>query len=506
MLKVALVCRGVRTTAAIFVIAASVRCGWAANQTVSLTPIQLNSELPYRVSLEPYDFGTAPLPTLHSYAAGQYDGKWVLVAGRTNGLHGFSQVAANNFPPEDQNRAVWVIDPVTRESWSRSLEDASAGLSAAEVNSLSQANNQFYQRGDRLYMTGGYGYQSDLPDGTPLNSTFDTLTAIDLAGIVDWVTTGAGTAKSHIRQTNDPLFRVTGGAMHEIDGRTHLVFGQDFQGNYTPGTNGDYTNQVRSFEIVDDGTTLSIADPTSTTPDPNYRRRDLNIVPVLRPGPGGQTEPGLMVLSGVFTPTNGAWTVPVDVDAAGNPTMDDPADPNTFKQGFNNYHSAKLGLFSQASGEMYELLFGGISLQYVDDAQQVVTDLNMPFVNDVTSVAVDAAGNYSQHWLGRFPELDDFEGKRLRFGANAEFFPANGVETFDNGVLKLDSITAPTSIGYIYGGLVTNGPHVRNRPGVTSAASNTIFRVVLVPVPEPATGLLVGMAVFAGTLCHRFKP
>jgi PEP-CTERM motif len=479
--------------------------GWAANQTVDFTPIQLNSPLPYRVVVEPYDFGVSPLPTLHSFAAGSYNGQWVLLAGRTNGLHGFSQLGTENFPPESQNRTVWVIDPVTHESWSRALDDATAGLSATEIDSLSQANNQYYQRGDRLYMTGGYGHQLDLPDGTPLNSTFDTLSAIDLPGLVDWVKTGTGSAQSHVRQISDPLFRVTGGDMYEIAGRTHLVFGQDFQGNYTPGTNGLYTNQVRSFDIVDDGTTLSIANPTSTTPDPNYRRRDLNIVPVLRPDGGGPPDEGLMVLSGVFTPTNGAWTVPVEIDAGGNPSMDDPSAADTFKQGFNNYHSAKLGLYSSATGEMHEILFGGISLQYLDDSQQVVTDLNLPFVNDITSVEVDASGSYSQHWLGRFPELADLEGKQLRFGANAEFFLADGIETFDNGVLKLDSITGPTDVGYIFGGLETNSPQVRGVPGAASSASNTIFRVMLIPIPEPATLLLASLAVCAGASVRRRK-
>ena len=138
--------------------------------------------------------------------------------------------------------------------------------------------------------------------------------------------TGSGVAKDHIRQIASPSFRVTGGAMYEMDGRTHLVFGQDFSGNYNPNKNGTYTNQVRSFDIVDDGTTLSIANPTSTTPDPNYRRRDLNVFPVIRPAGGGTLDEGLLVLSGVFTPPP-VWRV----DRAGGnrrqpatPTMDDP--------------------------------------------------------------------------------------------------------------------------------------------------------------------------------------
>jgi hypothetical protein len=218
---------------------------------------------------------------------------------------------------------------------------------------------------------------------------------------------------------------------------------------------------------------------------------------VLRPAGGGQAEEGLLVLSGVFTPTNGAWTLPVEIDAEGIPTMDNPANANSFKQGFNNYHSAKLGLYSEASGEMHEVLFGGISLQFLDDGNQVVTDQNMPFVNDVTSVVIDAAGNFSQHWLGRFPVLDDMGGKRLRYGANAEFFLAEGIETYENGVVKLDSLTGPASVGYIFGGLETNAPHIRGVPSARSAAANTFFRVVVVPIPEPATAMMVVCVVIA---------
>jgi hypothetical protein len=474
----------------------------AAHQTDTVTPVTIGG-LPYNISLESYDFGAADLPTLHSYAAGHYDGKWVLIAGKTNGIHGFDTAGPNGFTPETQNREVWVVDPVAKQSWHRSLEDAGGGLTTTELNSLTPSNNQFYQRGDRLYMTGGYGVQLMQGD-TPINGTFDQLSAIDLPGIVDWVMTGSGVAKDHIRQTSDNLVRVTGGAMYEINGRTHLVFGQSFSGNYNPGKNGSYTNQVRSFDIVDDGVSLSIANPTSTTPDDNYRRRDLNVFPVLRPGAGDQLEKGITVLSGVFTPTFGAWTVPVEIDADGNPTMADPDLPDTFKQGFNGYHSAKLGMFSEADESMHELLFGGISLQYMNtETMQTESDDNFPFINDITSVVVDSDGNYSQHWMGQFPTLLDTEQKRLRFGANAEFFLADGVPTFDNGVIKMDELTGPTMLGYIFGGLIANGPHTRSGdPPAISSASNRIFSVVYTPViPEPTTGwlaLVAGLLVAGG--------
>jgi len=478
----------------------------AEHQTNTLTPVQLDSSLPYQVELRPYDFGQASLPTLHSYAAGEHDGKWVLIAGRTNGLHSFESNSVNNFPPEFQNRDVWVIDPVSKQSWSRSLLSPSASLTTDQVNSLTPANNQFYQQGDQLYMTGGYGLYTELPDGTSVNSTFDTLSAIDLPGLVDWVVDGTGSAAENIRQLSDPIFSVTGGAMYEMAGRTHLVFGQDFQGNYHPGKNGTYTKQVRSFDIVDDGTTLAIANESATPQVEAYRRRDLNIFPVLQPDGLGSTEEGLAVLSGVFTETFGAWTVPVEIDANGTPTMADPNNPATFKQGMNGYHSAKLGLYSESAGEMHELLFGGISLQYYDAlTDQIETDDFLPFINDVTSVVIDSAGNYSQHRIGEFPNITDLDGNRLRFGANAEFFPATNIDTFTNEVIKLDALTSETTLGYIFGGIATNGPHTRGVPDVLSVGSNTIFEVILTPVPEPSTALLLclGSLLTSGVTARR---
>ncbi|TWU22667.1 hypothetical protein [Bythopirellula polymerisocia] len=460
----------------------------AQNQTPDFSPVQVNSPLPYQVALRETSFGSASLPTLHSYSAAVHDGKWVLIAGRTNGLHDFTNSGSLNFPAQFQNHDVWVIDPATHQSWSRSLEDGSSGLSANQIASLTPTNQQFTHIGDRLYITGGYG----IPGSGAGFTTFDTLSAINLDGIVDWVVNGTGQAVDHIRQINDPLFKITGGAMYEIDGRTHLIFGQDFVGGYTPGKNGGYSNQIRSFDIMDDGTTLSIANPSMTPQIDAYRRRDLNVFPVLKPGNSGTLEEGITVLAGVFTPDNGVWTVPVEIDYTGQPTMADPTAPGTFKQAMNQYHSAKVGLYSAAEGTMHELLLGGISLMTYDfGTGMFVQDNNMPFTSQSTAVVVDSNGNYSQHLLEAFPDLFDGENNALNFGANAEFFLARGIATFDNGVIDLDQLHGTTVIGHVFGGIVSNAPHVRGVAGAMSAASNRVFEVVITVVPEPATWVLL---------------
>lgn len=404
----------------------------------------------------------------------------MLLGGRTNGLHGFATGPGApfvNFPTAYQNRDVWVIDPISGETWNRSFDDPTSGLSATVVQSLTPTNTQFHQRGDELYVNGGYGARGNGFD------TFDTLSAINLPKLFDWVVAGTGSAAGAIRQISDPLFRVTGGGMFEIGGRTHLVFGHDFQGGYAPGRNGVYTHQVRSFDIVDDGTSLAITNVTASAPLPEYRRRDLNVFPVLRPSPSGPAQE-IVALSGVFTESNGAWTVPVEIDAAGQPTMANPALPTTFKQGFNNYHSAKMGLYSEATSTMHEVLFGGLSYQFIDPVTDaVVSDIAFPFVNEITSVVIDSQGQYTQYLIGEFPDLRDGGGNRLRFGTNAEFFRNHDVGAFENGVLRLDELSGNTVVGYVYGGIASNAPHTRNVAGAASVASDILFDVI-VSTPE----------------------
>lgn len=496
----------------------------AANQTSTVTPVVLDGDLPYSIELRQYDMGAASMPSLHSFAAGEHGGQWVIVAGLTNGLHGFD-IDQGTIPERKQNRSVWVIDPVSKQSWSRTIDpaDAGSGFTEQEVLSLTPANSQFEQVGDRLYMTGGYGDDDPLDETS--RSTFSTLTAFDIPGLVDWAKGGAGTAADHVRQVSDPLFKVTGGDMHAIGDQMHLVFGQDYEGRYRGSLNGEYTKQVRTFTIQDDGSTLGFTHVGSSTPEDHFRRRDLNVYPTLSKQEGGAIEQGITVLSGVFTESRGAWSVPVEIDASGQPVqIDNGLDPlNTggeldasdevFKQAMNNYHSAKLGLFSEATGDMHELLFGGITLQeYLPDdaradASGFVTDNALPNTNQITSVVRRADSSYEQHYLGEYPVLMAEDGNRMRFGSNAEFFADHALMTYENGVIPLDLLQGLTDdagevrLGFIFGGLIANAPHVFSNPVGLSSASGEVFEVVLtIPVPEPASLIL---AVTVASLLRR---
>jgi hypothetical protein len=451
------------------------------NQTALTTPILPGSALPFTVQIEEAGF---LLPVaIHSGVAGRANGKWLFLAGRTNGLHGFNN-DPNNFPPSQQNTYVQVVDPVSRTTSIRSLTDPGSGLSQHQIDLLSVTSPQAYQLEDHLYMTGGYGVDT----ATGEFSTKDVLTAIHVAGLMHWVENplSTETAAQHIRQISHPLFQITGGYMDRVgDYPTLLIFGQNFQGFYfDPVSNGIYSKQVRRFDIVDNGTDLSIKPRTvrRDKPNQNYRRRDLNVVPVVRKK-HGKEKLSFVALSGVFTTMGGIWTVPVEISARGKPSMSNPSFTHTFKQGMNNYACPTLGLYNKDEECTYTLLFGGLSYGFYSNGV-FETDTEIPFVNQVTTIKLDKHGDYSQYLMdAEYPLILSTmsnPGNQLLFGAGAKFMRNLELPAFENRVLHFDDLGSdPVVVGYIVGGIQSTLPNTNTSSD--SAASPYIFKVTLTP-------------------------
>lgn len=469
--------------------------GWspaisADNQTSEISKVLSDHSLPFRVRLRKADI---KLPMgVQSYIHGIHNDKWLIITGRLGGLHGFVEDSTNNFPTNEQNTIVFVIDPIKKKTYTRSLLDPESGLTQAQVDLLSVTAAQGYQSDNTLYITGGYGLDSS----TGNLNTKNALTAIDIPGLIHWVTdpSPGETAAEHIRQIFDNIFKVTGGYMNKIgDHPTLLIFGHEFNGFYMdpmqqPPVFQKYTEQVRRFRIHDDGVNLSITpeSPLPSTPDPNFRRRDLNVVPIVRRVDKKLTE-SFDVLSGVFTLTTGVWTVPVEITAEGNSSMADPALPSTFKQGMNNYDTATFGMFSERTGEMYTILLGGISFGFFEKTASGLTfstDEEIPFISQTTTIRIDKDGNYTQHFMkhGGFPDIRSKTvnaGNQLLFGSESEVFLFDDVLKYGKEVLKLDCIKRPTLIGYVIGGIMSTVPNTTSQ--ADSSPSPYIFEVIVEP-------------------------
>jgi hypothetical protein len=442
-----------------------------ANQTDDLSPISPAAGVPFRVVIEQANF---QLPTgFHSGVVGQYQGLWVFIAGSIGGLHGFN---ADPFPPAHQNKTIYVVNPATGVILSRSLTDPSSGLNLQQIDSLSVISPQGYQDGETLYMTGGYGI--DTPSGT--FGTKPILTAIYLPGIVQWVQSGSGSVVNNIRQLYNPIFQISGGQMYKLGNMTQLIFGQNFTGVYTGGS-GDYSNQVRQFQIKSTGGQLSVDISASKpqNPDVNFRRRDLNVVPVLFSN-NNVLKYGFVAYSGVFTVAGGAWTVPVVINDT-SATMADPSLSSTFKQGMNQYVCASTGLYSKKYASMYNIFFGGMSYGFYSNGV-FQTAAEIPFINQVTTIQMDKNGNFTQYLMdSQYPTILSTQtnpGNTLLFGAGA-YFISNNISKYPNAVINLDNIRQATVIGYIVGGIQSTVPNTST--DADSSASPYVFKVTLVP-------------------------
>jgi len=202
---------------------------------------------------------------------------------------------------------------------------------------------------------------------------------------------------------------------------------------------------------------------TVQTDAANLHRRDYNVTPQIMPN--GQE--GLTAFSGVFqVNADLPFLNCVNIDSNGYTVKND------FWQYYNHYHCANLPLYSEAANEMHTVFFGGIA-QYYDSLGILVQDNNVPFVKTVARVTRTANDSMKEY---KMPvELPYY------LGASAEFIPLPNLPSYENGVLKLDSLTADTTlIGYIFGGIKSSAKNIFwINSGTESEAYDEIIKVYI---------------------------
>ncbi|MDR3632971.1 MAG: hypothetical protein P4L84_03990 [Isosphaeraceae bacterium] len=430
-----------------------------APAVVSPLPVVATTQnLPYALQITPVSLPS--VPSIQSAVSVQAGGKWLVFGGRTNGLHNFDPSGTVNFPPVYQNNDIFVIDPTTGQTWSEPW--SASGLSASAIAALSSSNQAFFQSGDRLYTVGGYSFDPVSGQFT----TYDALSAISVSGLINAVV-NHGAIGAQVKQIQDPRLAVAGGQFAPVGNRAYLVFGQNFEGGYN-GNNADfsqvYTDEVRSFHIVDRGSTLAITSYQAQRDPVNFRRRDYNLAPSILPN-GRQ---GLTAFGGVFTPAGNGYRFPIIVRPNGSAQVD-----NHYEQYFSQYTSANVPLFDARQHTMDTIFFGGIGLyDYNFTTGALTTDTELPFVDDVTSFVQRANGSAQEYIMpSQLPG---------RYGSDAAFFRAPGLPTYSNGVIQLNRLHGPTTLGYIYGGIYSQVGDTTD-PSTQTTASNQVFKVTLIP-------------------------
>ncbi|MCT4580025.1 MAG: T9SS type A sorting domain-containing protein [Flavobacteriales bacterium] len=411
----------------------------------------------FSIEIEPLTITNAP--GVHSYSWGKTsDGKWVVFGGRIDGLHRRQPFAA--FLEQDNNKQVYVIDPVGNQVWSKALSTLPASL----FEQLQATNQQFYQRDSILYITGGYGYSATEND----HITYPYLSSVSLNELARAIINQESII-TYFRQINDSRFAVTGGQMGYLNNQFYIVGGQLFDGRYNPmGPNNgpgfiqEYSEKIKRFNLMDDGVNLSVSNYTETVDATNLHRRDYNMAPQIFPN----GELGYTAFSGVFQPTvDLPFLNSVDITATNHQVN------NGFSQYLSQYHSAKLPVYDGVENAMNTIFFGGMSQYTLDNSGNLVQDDNVPFVKTISKVVRYSNGTMNEIKLPiEMPTL---------VGSGAEFIPFG--DYFNHEILYLDSLPLErTLIGYVFGGIESTGENIFFiNDGTQSSASNIAYKVYL---------------------------
>lgn len=405
---------------------------------------------PYAIEVERINMpGT---PSIHSFAFAEANGKWLFIGGRINGLHGFNPSDA--FPKQYSNKNIFVVDPAAVQTWSRNIF---TDLPFASADPFRSTNMQYYQDGNKLYITGGYGYDST----TNGLITFPVLTVIDVSEMIQAIVSGTSISP-FVRQLTDSRVQVCGGELRKLGDYFYLMGGHNFTGTYTRTVNNQiYTNEIRKFKVDDNGVSISITNYSAARDTVEYHRRDMNVVPAVRPD--GVTQ--YMILYG------GVFQYGVDLPYLNPIYIDDNsiAVDYGFTQKMSQYTCAYLNAFNVNTGKMHTTFFGGTSLYYYNEiTHQQEYDSLVPFINDITTLT-----KYSN---GTSDEKISTTVLPTYLGTNARFIAEQSVPHFSNGVFKLNEISGRTFVGYIYGGIRALLPN--NTP---TFPSDYIMKVYITP-------------------------
>jgi hypothetical protein len=136
----------------------------------------------------------------------------------------------------------------------------------------------------------------------------------------------------------------------------------------------------------------------------------------------------------------------------------------------NQYTCALMPVYDSITQKMYTTFFGGISMYNYNDTTGILSlDNDVPFIDDITTMTVDASGAIEETILPvKLPAL---------LGSNAKFIPTKHVSSYSNEVIRIrDLPNTKILAGYFFGG-------IRAQQGNfgSSSANDTVYRVYITP-------------------------
>lgn len=414
------------------------------------------------------------LPDLQSFVLATSGDTWLMMAGRTNGMHKFADYEENSFPHADFNDMIFVCD-------ASNCNSMSVTNIPMPYQSIFRATNlQHYQDGNDLYITGGYGENPLLSNILERWDTYDYMAKIDVSAMMAAVNNNDPTALNHsIVFGQSPVVEATGGELFKMNDFFYLTAGHKYNGIFSHDTSAHfpdptqvYLDAVHRFKIVESNNTLAITEFTKITDGladnlTQFRRRDLPVLTGLAYN-NGVLEQSITLFAGVFTsPDNKivglkpdeAFTKPIQIFNNGTYKIDD-----TYEQSQNIYATARFTAYDSNTQAIYSTMIGGIGEKKNSHSfTNKVLTVNTPLMGGTTTETVQ----------------DSIQTSNL-FGAesNMIFSSANKVigsdDVFDISNMNSGDVM---SIGMFYGGIEAEVANPSGFGPGLSKASNKLWSV-----------------------------
>ncbi len=418
---------------------------------------KIKSEFPFTIRLEQMEINN--MPALQSFAYATWQGKWLMIGGRKDGLHRRQPWAT--FDEEGQNRFIYVVDPQNKKVWKQTLEN----LPTLVAEQLQSTNMEFCQTGNNLIVTGGYGYSKTADD----HITFPYLTVIKVDELITAILNNKE-IKNSFFQIKDELMAVTGGRLAKLRDTFLLAGGQRFDGRYNPhgpdhgpGFKQEYSNEIRKFTIEYDKGIPVIKNYSATKDSINLHRRDYNLVPQVFKN----DELGYTMFSGVFQYNQDIpFTNFVDI-VGGTYKVN-----NNFEQKFSHYHTAVMPLYDKAAASMYSVFFGGIARYFPGSNGKVLDNKDVPFTKTI-SVVIRKDEKEEEIFLPiQMPGY---------LGAAAEFIFMPDTRMYMDGIADAGFVQHEENfVGYIVGGINSSANNIFfDNTGKESKANGKIIKVYM---------------------------
>lgn len=435
--------------------------------------------------LEIQELSFEGFPGVHSGALASYNGRWMYLGGRVNGLHGFQSPFA--FPAFGKNTNVWLCNPTNGELNSFSLSDFTEDL----YEPLTSSNIPFCNDGQFLYLVGGYGWSNAANDFR----TFPSLIRVNLNCLETALISG-NPDEMCFEQILDERMAITGGHLKLLNDTFYLVFGHRFDGIYAVNNgnnafyNQTYSNQIRKFTIENGPEGPEIANFSVIEDTVNFHRRDYNLVSQVFP----DRSLGFTAFSGVFQ-KNAVLPFLNTIDV--HPSSGAEVIPG-FDQHLSQYHNAVAPLYDSIGNVMHTVFFGGMSRYRIDpQTQEMIDDTLVPFVKTISMVSRFADGSLEERQLSL--EMPGF------LGSNMEFIPAQGIQLYAEGIIHTNALpNERTLIGYLVGGILSPEENISETDPSLSSANDKVYEVYFNRTNSD-TGIVTGISAKPSLVISSFQ-